>query len=356
MKVRIKDIALRAGVSTGTVDRVLHRRGRVSDRTRKRVHNAMEELQYKPDIVARTLAKNEKKQLKILIPYPYQDFYWKMIRDGIVHGLEEFAPYRLSGQTHFYDMNDPHHFQHLATEILESGPEVILIGSEFQRQTIDLLKECNRQGIACIVMNAEINSVPSLSYIGINSFVVGELVGKIIRSTRDRSSVLVVHTTENITNTIHLKNKELGLVHALEKSKLPILIQSVVFNNQANRETDLNHLIDKIDQTGADTIYITTSKAYMFASALKGQFPDLYIIGHDLIDQNISLLQNGLIDLLIDQSGYKMGYLGVKSWVDHHILEKNIPSKQYLPLAIVYPENLPFYLNKQGSEYALPLK
>lgn len=304
----------------------------------------MKVLRYKPDIVARTLAKKDDSILKILLPYPYQDFYWKMIREGIEQGLTEFAPYRLKGQTVFYDMNDPDHFELIAGQILEENPDAILVGSEFYRQTIDLVRKCNRQEIKCIVMNAEINSIPVLTYIGINSYVVGELAGKIIRSTRERSSVLVVHTTENIDNTIHLKNKELGLFDALEKSSISFQKESVIFSNQGNSEMDISYLAAKIEEKQIDTVYVTTSKVYLFANILKLQFPDLYLIGHDLIEQNISLMKQEKIDLIIDQNGYKMGYLSVKSWVDYHILEKDISDKQYLPLDIIYRENLPFYI------------
>lgn len=343
MKVKIKDIAARAGVSTGTVDRVLHNRGRVSGRTRKMVRQAMEELQYKPDFLARTLARKEDTLLKILIPYPYQDFYWRIVRDGIERGLDEFAPYRLNGQIHFYDMNDSSHFDLIANEILEDSPNVVLIGSEYHSQTIKLLKKCQKKDIRCIVMNAEISSVPVLSYIGINTYAVGELVGRIVRSTRQLSSVLIVHTTANIENTTHLKNKELGLINALEQSESPIHVEILIFGNEINTDQAISEIEDLIQTHQIDTVYVTTSRAYQFGPALKRSFPHLFLIGHDLIDHHIPLVHNGTIDVLIDQSGYRMGYLSVKSWVDHYVLDRTISETQYLPFNIVYPENLPYY-------------
>src|SRR5690606_22152223 len=85
--------------------------------------------------------------------------------------------------------------------------------------SIKLVKKCHKKEIPCIVMNAEINSAPVLSYIGINTYAVGELVGRIVRSTRNLSSVLIVHTTANLENTTHLQNKELGLINSLEQSE-----------------------------------------------------------------------------------------------------------------------------------------
>jgi len=54
-KVRIKDIAEIANVSIGTVDRVIHNRGEVSQSTRDRIQNLLREYNYKPDIIASSL-------------------------------------------------------------------------------------------------------------------------------------------------------------------------------------------------------------------------------------------------------------------------------------------------------------
>jgi hypothetical protein len=53
--IRIKDIAQLAGVSVGTVDRVLHSRGRVSDDALKKVLAVLDQIDYKPNLIARTL-------------------------------------------------------------------------------------------------------------------------------------------------------------------------------------------------------------------------------------------------------------------------------------------------------------
>ena len=56
MRATIKIIAERAGVSIGTVDRVLHNRPYVKAEVRARVLAVMEELDYRPNRVASALA------------------------------------------------------------------------------------------------------------------------------------------------------------------------------------------------------------------------------------------------------------------------------------------------------------
>lgn len=50
------DVSLRAGVSKATVSRVLNGTGQVKESTRQQVFAAMEELGYRPNFLARSLA------------------------------------------------------------------------------------------------------------------------------------------------------------------------------------------------------------------------------------------------------------------------------------------------------------
>jgi LacI family transcriptional regulator len=60
LKITIRDVAAKAGVSTGTVSRVLNNRDGVKDYTRKVVLQAMESLGYQPDEAARQLSLGNK--------------------------------------------------------------------------------------------------------------------------------------------------------------------------------------------------------------------------------------------------------------------------------------------------------
>ena len=55
-KVTINDVARVAGVSKGTVDRVLHNRGEVSAKSKDKVLKVIEELGFKPNLHASLLA------------------------------------------------------------------------------------------------------------------------------------------------------------------------------------------------------------------------------------------------------------------------------------------------------------
>jgi LacI family transcriptional regulator len=54
----IPEIAKKAGVSIATVDRVLHKRGRVSDKTIKKIQEIIDTYGYEPNPFARNLIVN----------------------------------------------------------------------------------------------------------------------------------------------------------------------------------------------------------------------------------------------------------------------------------------------------------
>ena len=78
-KIRIKDIAERAGVSVGTVDRVLHKRPNVSKKALEKVKKALEKALPKANVVkgygvrAARLAAVEKELNRFLIENKYKD-------------------------------------------------------------------------------------------------------------------------------------------------------------------------------------------------------------------------------------------------------------------------------------------
>ena len=55
-RIRIKDIAKRANVSVGTVDRVIHGRSGVSKKSRERVEKILKEMDYQPNMYANASA------------------------------------------------------------------------------------------------------------------------------------------------------------------------------------------------------------------------------------------------------------------------------------------------------------
>ena len=79
MKATRADVAKLAGVSTATVSYVLNGSRNMSEKTQKRVLDAVEQLNYKPDMVARSMSTNETMQLSLMVNDITNPFFSEII-------------------------------------------------------------------------------------------------------------------------------------------------------------------------------------------------------------------------------------------------------------------------------------
>ena len=86
MALTIKDVAEEAGVTVTTVSRVLNNRGYISDKTRKKVHKAMKDLDYQPNAIARALVNKNTNYIGIIVPSLLHPFF-----STCINYFEKFA-------------------------------------------------------------------------------------------------------------------------------------------------------------------------------------------------------------------------------------------------------------------------
>ena len=99
-KIRIKDIAELAGVSPGTVDRILHNRGNVSEPARIAVEEVLKKVNYRPNIHVTGLSLKRKYRVVITTPNVMEGEYWESIHSGIQYALEEYENIRIKCLIH----------------------------------------------------------------------------------------------------------------------------------------------------------------------------------------------------------------------------------------------------------------
>lgn len=84
--VKITDVAEKAGVSVTTFSRVLNDRGYISQATRDKVYQAMKELNYQPNELARSLFRRKSNMIGLIVPNVSHPFF-----SELAYYLEEYA-------------------------------------------------------------------------------------------------------------------------------------------------------------------------------------------------------------------------------------------------------------------------
>ena len=133
--ITIKDIAARAGVSTGTVDRVLHNRPNVSKVALDKVNKALEELDYRPNMYASALAYNKEYTFYCVLPKHEQDAYWDEIEEGAMACTEFRRDFGIKLKFMYYERFNAAAFTRMVREFLtEKFDGVIIVPTTLSKQ------------------------------------------------------------------------------------------------------------------------------------------------------------------------------------------------------------------------------
>ena len=75
----IFDVAELAGVSKSTVSRVINNSGSIKESTRRRVEEAMEQLNYAPSYLAQGIRTRKTKTIALMVPESTNLFYNELL-------------------------------------------------------------------------------------------------------------------------------------------------------------------------------------------------------------------------------------------------------------------------------------
>ena len=169
----IKEIASLAGVSRGTVDRVLNHRGAVSPQTEQKIWEIVQALDYKPNKAGIVLAA-QKKNLKLGVVLlglatPFYDDILIGVRSKAAE-LEGYNCTVLIRQTE-YSLK-----QQLSAidELLEEGIHGLVISPYNDILIRDKINELYEQGIPVVTLNTDIENSKRIAYVGSNFYRSGE--------------------------------------------------------------------------------------------------------------------------------------------------------------------------------------
>jgi len=349
-RIRILDIARRADVSTGTVDRVIHNRGGVSSKTREKVLSIIEEMNYQPDIFARTLASRKTYRIASLIPEASSDSeFWAWPLAGLKKAHDQVRHYGLSHDVFSFNYFNRQSFKIAAEKLLQSKPDGVIMAPVFADLAEDFVSRCEQTNTAVVFINTNIFNLTKLSFIGQDSFRSGMVAAKLLDFGLKRNqSIYIVNIISEKGTNMHLISREEGFKSFFKdkaKKKRKIVSVNIQGNDlQKVYETLSGNLVGRSKHKKAGGIFVTNSRVFLVADFLKNMhITGFRLVGFDLLDVNIGHLQEGTIDFLISQKPFEQGHRSYMTLFDHLVMKINIPTYQYLPIDIITRENIDYY-------------
>jgi LacI family transcriptional regulator len=145
----IKDVAERANVSLMTVSRVVNGSPKVRDETRKLVLSVIEELNYAPNLTARSLAKSE--QTRIAILYGTQTSAY--LSEFLLGSLNEATKAHAQLNVVKWEEGTPEAARRSIDQLIESNPTGVVLPPPFSEQSA-IFERLKREGIPAVAVSS----------------------------------------------------------------------------------------------------------------------------------------------------------------------------------------------------------
>lgn len=153
-----KDVAERAGVSVAVVSYVMNNKLHVKESTRRKVLQAMAELNYRPNLLARSLKTKKAYQLAVLVHYLGDPF-----EAGILHRLEQYASE--AGYFTFFQRYQLEREEQLQTLFMGRVDGIILLG---QSLSTTLASHFLQLQVPVLSITRPVEAQPNISFIDID--------------------------------------------------------------------------------------------------------------------------------------------------------------------------------------------
>ncbi len=336
-----------AGVSSGTVDRILHNRGNVSEPARLAVEKVLEKVNYKPNIHVSGLSLKRKYNVAITTPNVTEGEYWESIHSGIRRALSEYENIIVDTQICTYNQYDIYSCREVFDKIADLETDAVIIGPTFREETIELCRRLNDKKIPFIFVDSTIQEISPLAFFSSDHYACGQLLCKLITSIiPPAANIGILHATrigDESANTTVLRKRgftdylhENGSNHHIYKIPLSI-------TDPEKNEYLLSDFFDK--NRHIKGIVVLNSKGYLIADYLeRNNLKDIRLVCIDLTEPNIRALKTGSIDFLIGQRPQTQSFLAMQTLIEYLIFRQPVIEENYVPLDILTKETIDYYL------------
>ena len=214
MAVTIDDIAKKAGVSSATISRVLNNSSYVKEETREKVLKIIEEMNYVPSAIARSLSKRETSTIGIVVPDITNSYFGEIIK-----GISKIAEEAELNIILFNTNNNVKSELKALEEIKKHRLKGVIMtpgfgDTKFQYEFIEAIKSIN---IPIVLVSADLNYI-TLSGVFVDDILGGYLATKsLIENGHNKIGIIT-----GIMSSSSAVNRLSGYKRALKENSISI--------------------------------------------------------------------------------------------------------------------------------------
>jgi LacI family transcriptional regulator len=336
----VADIARAAGVSTATVDRVLHGRPNVRPLTAQRVLRAAAALKAVPEDAARRALAPPPMEVAFLLPAG-TNRYVRMVADAVGFAQDSLRPYNVRCRVHEVDSFDP---AALAFALLRHGRAaqgIALMGVEHPLVR-DAVRALAARGVHVVTLITDVADSPRVAYVGIDHRSAGRTAALLIGRLSGGRGGEVATIAGSLGYRGH-EEREMGFLGAMRES-FPELRVIRALEGRDDADSNYRHaraLLERHpDLVG---LYNIGGAADGVGRALResGRAGRVVFVAHGLTPDTRALLIDRTLDAVLTQSPQSVVHAAVRILANVRDGCDPMAGVEAVRFSIVMRENLP---------------
>lgn len=334
--MNLKEIAQKAGVSIGTVDRVLHNRGRVSQENVEKIMKIAKENGYEPNPLASMLKSQKKYTFGVLIPELGSELgYWIQVYQGIKDAERELKSMQIEIVYAFYNRTLHSSFLSAAEKLFASKIDAYIVAPLIPEEMEKLASL--HPDIPYVFIDSDHPSLSPLATLAQSPERAGEVGARMIRLLAP--DVERIYTLQTFSSAFNGKMRAYAFTDAIKKIDDNIQIINIAIENY---EGFLHH-INSIDANSKYGLFVVNDGAAAVCEILKSHnlLKNFTIIGFDLSPENKEKLESGAIAAILGQRPINQAYDAVMLLYKRFVLKLDILKDINSPIDIYLKENIP---------------
>lgn len=341
--VTIRQIAEEAGVSRGTVDRVINYRQGVNPDTEKRVREIAERLGYKPSVPGKMLAAKKKKiKIGFLVFDTPVALFFRDVYSAAKQKALEMDNLGISVKFYKAKQLDEQYLAGVLEQVEKDQLDGLILAPLHLPVFSGFLKRIEKSGIPAVFYNVDNDEGSRLSYVGCDYKESGRVAaGLTALSINNKGPIGIATVLDEKSPSSY--ERLMGFRKEIKKENpdITIINEDADYIFQENNCDAILELVEKHPEMKALYV-INPGDCSIFEKVMaRAANKDLKIITNDLLQKQRQLLKKGIITATIGQQPDVQGTLPIQMLYDYLVLG-SMPQKDkiYSSLQIYIKQNL----------------
>jgi LacI family transcriptional regulator len=337
----IKEIARALNVSIGTVDRALHGRTGVSEKTKTRVLQMAERMGYTPNLAAQALKLNRKLSIAAILPKHISHFF-DPVRAGIRAAAAATVGVQVSLEFHEYPRLGVGDVEAFEGALKRHYDGIIFLPGD-TRKFDSLIRTLSRNGTAMMCVGSDAPNTDRMGSVAAHAYVSGSIAAELLAMKLPQRANVAVFSGDLYTMDHAEKLRGFAATLAVQAPHLMLLpaLESHEQPKQAYQQA-LTLMRGKDHPQG---IYLSTANSMPVLKALDELklLGKVQIVTTDLFQELIPLVEFGKVMATLYQRPYTQGKVAFEALLRY--LRGDDKSHPYVRLAphVIFRSNLPLF-------------